>query len=131
MEDKGMKLDHVGIINKNEEEAVRFYCDLLGLEKVRESAVSAELAEQLFSYAGEIKMLVFEKGNVKVEVFVISGCHTLLPCISHFCLQVRDLPEFLERVKKADGKVISGEHRGKTVYFVEDFSGNRIEIKPV
>ena len=49
-----MIFDHVGIMNEDEEGAVRFYRGVLGLEKIRESLVSHELARQLFSLDREI-----------------------------------------------------------------------------
>ena len=38
-----MQLNHVGIINKNEEQALKFYQDFLGLEKTREILLPPEL----------------------------------------------------------------------------------------
>ncbi len=64
-----MLLNHVGIINESEEKAVRFYHDFLGLEKTREFVVSTKLSEQLFSVSREIKVLVFERDSIKIEVF--------------------------------------------------------------
>ena len=124
-------VDHIGIINRQEEEAVEFYQNLLGLEKIRESFVPPELSRKLFNLFQEIRMLVFVRGNLKIEVFVIPGFTPLSPNISHFCLQILHFPELLERLKQAGAKVITGQHGGKTVYFTEDFSGNRIEIKPL
>lgn len=124
-------IDHVGIINKQEDEAVEFYQNLLGLEKIKESSVPPELSRQLFSLFQEIRMLVFVRGNLKIEVFLIPGFTPSSPNISHFCLQILHFPELVEKLKQAGTKVITGQHGGKTVYFAEDFSGNRIEIKPL
>jgi catechol 2,3-dioxygenase-like lactoylglutathione lyase family enzyme len=124
-----MVFDHVGIINKDEGSANRFYSDLLGLKKIKESSVSPELAEQLFSFKKEIKMLVYGKEDLKVEVFIIPGFTLPSPAVPHFCLFVPDRPGLLEKAKGEGIKVITGERGGYTVYFVEDFSGNRIELK--
>jgi catechol 2,3-dioxygenase-like lactoylglutathione lyase family enzyme len=124
-------VDHIGIINKQEEDAMEFYQNLLGLEKIRESFVPPELSRKLFNLFQEIRMLVFVRGNLKIEVFVIPGFTPPSPNISHFCLQILHFPELLERLKQAGAKVITGQHGGKTVYFTEDFSGNRMEIKPL
>ena len=124
-----MVLDHVGIMNEDEDGAVRFYSGILGLEKIKESSVSPELARQLFSLDREIRMLVFGRDDLKVEVFVIPGFSPPSPLVAHFCLQVADLGALLEKAKKEGVRVISAERGGGTVHFVEDFSGNRIEIK--
>lgn len=124
-------MDHIGIINKQEDEAVEFYQNLLGLEKIRESSVPAELSHQLFNLFQEIRMLVFVRGNLKIEVFLVPDFTLPSPNILHFCLQIPHFPELLERLKQAGAKVIMGQHGSKIVYFTEDFSGNRIEIKPL
>jgi catechol 2,3-dioxygenase-like lactoylglutathione lyase family enzyme len=125
-----MVLDHVGIINEDEEGAVSFYQGILGLEKIKESFVLPELARQLFSLDREIRMLVFGQDYLKVEIFIIPGFSLPSPSVPHFCLQVPDLGALLEKAKSEGVKVISAERGGKTVHFVEDFSGNRIELKP-
>ncbi len=122
-------IDHVGIMNDDEDKAVRFYRDLLGLERIKESYVSVELAEKLFSFSGEIKMLVYGKESLKVEIFIVLGFVRPSPSVSHFCIQLPDLHGFLERAKSEGVIVIAAERGGRTVYFVEDFSGNRIELK--
>jgi methylmalonyl-CoA/ethylmalonyl-CoA epimerase len=124
-----MLLDHVGIVNRDGNEAVRFYHDLLGLDTIKESAVLPQLSRQLFSIDREIRMIVYGRGNLKVEVFILPGFTAPSPAVAHFGLQVPDLSGLLERVKEAGVKVISAERGGRTVHFVEDFSGNRIEVK--
>ncbi|MEJ2685000.1 MAG: VOC family protein [Candidatus Sulfobium sp.] len=124
-----MVLDHVGVVNRDEEGAVRFYRDLLGLDVIKESSVSPELASKLFSVHDEIKMLVYGKDGLKVEVFVLPGFAPPAPAVPHFCIHVPDLSAFLERAKAEGVKTISAQRGDHTVHFVEDFSGNRIEVK--
>ena len=124
-----MVLEHVGIMNVDEEGALRFYMGILGFEKIKESSVSPELASQLFSFDREIRMLVFGNERLKVEIFIVAGFTRPSPSVPHFCIQMPDLPGFLEKAKKAGVRVITAERGGRTVYFVEDFSGNRIEVK--
>lgn len=125
-----MVLDHIGIVNKSGEEALRFYGDILGLEKIKDSISTADLSEQLFSISEDIKMVVFGKGIVKVEIFILPGFDHPSPNIPHLGLQVDNLRELLERAKQAGAKVITGKRGDKTVYFLQDFSGNLIELKP-
>lgn len=125
-----MHLNHVGIANKTEDEAVRFYKDFLGLERMRDFVVSPALSHQLFSIPGEIKVVVFGKDNMKVEVFILPEFVLPSPNILHFCLYLDNFQEIVESAGRAGVKVISGMHNEKKVYFIEDFSGNLIEIKP-
>ncbi len=126
-----MVLDHVAIVNKDGDEAERFYLDFLGLDKIKESSVVPELSRKLFSVDADIKMLVYGKADFKVEVFIFPGFNPSPPCMAHFCIQTPDLSGLLERAKKARVKVISAERGGRTVHFIEDFSANRIEVKEI
>ncbi len=124
-----MLLNHVGIINNDEEKAVLFYRDFLGLLKTGEFVVEPELSEQLFSISKAIKVLVFEKENTKIEVFISLEFSQPSPNMFHIGLGVDNLAGLIEEASKRSIQVISGSHKGKTVYFVKDFSGNLIEVK--
>ncbi len=124
-----MLLNHVGIINRDEDKALFFYQDFLGLNKTREFIVSPELSEQLFSVSREIKVLVFEKENIKIEVLIFPEFYHPSPNLNHIGFIVDDLEKFVENASGKGIQVITGSHQGKTVYFVKDFSGNLIEIK--
>ncbi|OQZ03799.1 MAG: hypothetical protein B6D34_06325 [Candidatus Brocadia sp. UTAMX1] len=123
-----MELNHVGITNKNEEQAIRFYQDFLGLEKTREILLPPELSEQLFSLSLEIKALVFEKPGLKVEVFISDFQHAN-PNFTHFGLMLDNFAEITEKAQRSHVELVLGKHKEKTVYFLKDFSGNLIEIK--
>ena len=126
-----MIFDHIGIVNKREEEALRFYRDILCLDKIKDSVSTADLSEQLFSISEDIKMVVFGKGNVKVEIFILPEFIHPSPNIPHFGIQVENLEELLESAKQAGARVITGRRDDKTVCFIQDFSGNLIEVKPI
>ena len=123
-----MQLNHVGIINKTEDQALKFYQDFLGLKKTREMLLAPELSEQLFSVSQEIKVLVIENEGIKIEVF-ISDFQPENPNFTHFAITVDSLPELTEKAKQFDAEVIIGKHKDKTAYFLKDFSGNLIEVK--
>ncbi|MHC4139903.1 MAG: VOC family protein [Planctomycetota bacterium] len=123
-----MQLNHVGIINKNEEQALKFYQDFLGLQKTREILLPPELSEQLFSVSKEIKVLVVENEGIKIEVF-ISDFQPENPNFTHFAITVDSLSELTEKAKQFNAEVIIGKHKDKTAYFLKDFSGNLIEVK--
>ena len=124
-----MLLNHVGVVNRNEDEAARFYRDLLGLDLTREVTVSSDLSGQLFSYSQDVKMLVFEKGGIKVEVFICPGGSQPSPNIRHIGFLLDDFPSFVDRAQHFGIDLITGKSGEKTVYFVKDYSGNLIEVK--
>jgi len=124
-----MLLNHIGIANESEEKAVSFYHGFLGFEKTREFVVSAKLSEQLFTVAQEIKVLVFERDGIKLEVFICPGCRQPSPDYSHTGFLLNDFEAIKEKAQEM-GVLIVGRTDEKTVYFLKDFSGNLIEIKP-
>ncbi|TNF52631.1 VOC family protein [bacterium] len=124
-----MLLHHVGIFNKDENQAVTFYHDFLGMEKVREYLVTPELSRQLFSVARETRVVTFARGDVKVEIFLSTEFDLPAPNIPHFCLHLENFSEILETARTSGIEVITGKKDDKTVYFLKDFSGNMIEIK--
>ena len=123
-----MELNHIGVTNKSEKHAIEFYQDFLGLEKTREILLPPELSEQLFSLSQEIKVLVFEKPGIKIEVFISDFQHAN-PNFTHFGIMLDNLAEVTEKAKRSHVDLIIGKHKEKTVYFLKDFSGNLIEIK--
>jgi methylmalonyl-CoA/ethylmalonyl-CoA epimerase len=124
-----MVLNHIGIVNESEDKAVRFYADLLGLEKTREFVIATELSEQLFSVSREIKVLVFERQGIKIEVFICPGCLPHTPEFRHIGFLVEDFPGMLDKARRSGVEVIEGRSGEKTVHFLRDLSGNLIEIK--
>lgn len=124
-----MVFHHIGIMNEDEEGALKFYCDILGLEKIKESVASPELARQLFSVDQEMKILVYGLEDLVVEIFIISEFRRPWPPASHICIQVPDVAALIEKAAAQGAKVISANRDGRTVSFIEDFSGNRIELK--
>lgn len=123
-----MILNHIGVANESREHALRFYRDFLGLEVTKEALLAPELSEQLFSVSREIKMMVFEKEGIKVEVF-ISGFEHARPDFAHFGIFVDNLSEMTAKARQFDVELVTGKYKEKTVYFLKDFSGNMIEIK--
>jgi len=123
-----MELNHIGVTNKSEKHAIEFYQDFLGLEKTREVILAAELSGQLFSLSQEIKVLVFEKSGIKIEVFISDFQHAN-PNFTHFGLMLDNFSEVTEKAQRSHVDLIIGKHKEKTVYFLKDYYGNLIEIK--
>jgi catechol 2,3-dioxygenase-like lactoylglutathione lyase family enzyme len=116
-------------MNETEDHAVRFYADFLEFEKTKESVIPPDLSQQLFSVSQEIKVLVFERNTIKIEVFICPGCSLPSPDFTHIGLLLENFSTILEKATQTGVEVIKGETKEKTVYFIKDFSGNLIEIK--
>ena len=124
-----MVLNHVGIINGNAEQAELFYKDFLKFDKTRDFLLSSELSSQLFELSREIRVLVFERDGIKLEVFICPECTLPSPDLSHIGLFLDDLTATVEQAQQSGIKHIIGETSDKTVHFIRDFHGNLIEIK--
>ncbi len=124
-----MLLNHVGIVNKNEDDSLRFYRDFLRFDLSRRFTVPADLSMQLFGVPRDISALVFEKDNFKAEVFICPEYTKSSPDVSHIGLMVNNLSEIIEKAPEAGVELIVGETKDKTVHFIKDFCGNLIEIK--
>ena len=125
-----MDLNHAGVMNLNEAHAELFYGEILGFRKTRDFNLPVELSEQLFDLSREIKILVFERDGIKLEVFICPECKQQpQPDFRHVGLFVDNLDELLKKASQAGVEHIIGKTTEKTVHFIKDFSGNLIEIK--
>ncbi len=124
-----MQLNHVGIINKSKEHAIRFYKDFLGFKIAKESVVPAELSVQLFGVSGDINVVVFERDGIKLEVFISPGYKPASPDITHTGIFLENLSEITEKAAEAGVELVIGKTKDKIVHFLRDFSGNLVEIK--
>lgn len=124
-----MRIEHVGVVNRTEAEAERFYAGVLELPRVKVGTVSAPLAFQIFGISEELPMVVFARAETKVEVFIVPGWLPASQNIAHACLAVQDLTGLLARAEAAGARVIRAEHLGKVVHFLSDYAGNLVEVK--
>ena len=126
-----MNLIHIGLVSSSEERADRFFGDLLGLEKTRRSALSDDLAAQLFGIDKGCEIAYYAGGNVVFEVFFSENPEPTGRKISHTCIEVPKRAQFLERCR-ALGLGIREAPKGEVVVvFVEDHDGNLFEVKEV
>ena len=124
-----MLLNHIGLVNASEEQAEKFYGDFLELEKSREYVVPAELSSQLFDIPHDINAVVYEKNDIRLEIFFYSDSVPGSPEIRHVALFVDDITAFLKRAARFQVEHIIGKTSEKTVHFIKDYSGNMIEVK--
>ena len=124
-----MHLDHIGIMNKSEDDAVRFYGELLGLELLKRSVLPAALSVQLFGLERDVDIIVFAGEGLKVEIFICPEGTQPQPDFNHPGLHLDDLQGFIQKAGQAGAELVIGTIPGKTGHFIRDFSGNLLEIK--
>ena len=124
-----MKLGHIAVVCSTQENADRFYKDLLGLEKIRSFTIDKELTMNIFNISCECLIIFYENENMAVEVFVPTIVTDKTPSFTHFCLETPERDQFLNRCEQAGLKISRIPKGEKILLFLEDFDGNYFEIK--
>jgi catechol 2,3-dioxygenase-like lactoylglutathione lyase family enzyme len=124
-----MHLNHVGLVSSSQEKSDRFFANLLGMERIKSSSLSAELAEQLFGIGEDLELLHYGVGDLLVEVFVPSRSNLAAHRMSHLCLEVADRSSLLEKCAAMGVTVIEALKDDSVVVFIKDYDGNLFEIK--
>lgn len=123
-----MLLKHVGLACRSEVNADIFYRDLLGLNKSEPKALSADLSRAIFNINAELLMINYMDENIHFEIFVADQVDMPRDLIAHQCLEVGDLPEFLDKCRGIGVEVALIPKGDKTLTFINDFDGNLFEI---
>jgi catechol 2,3-dioxygenase-like lactoylglutathione lyase family enzyme len=123
-----LRIHHVALVCGSEENADRFYRDLLGFEQTRSFMVPGDLARGLFGYEGNIQTLTYLKDDTCFEVFVVDEAHPATP-LCHVALAVENKSGFLKRCERFQIRIVEVSKGEKTVTMIQDFDGNLFEIK--
>ncbi|MDD3625950.1 MAG: hypothetical protein PHV06_01395 [bacterium] len=124
-----MKINHIGIVNRDRIDAEKFYINLLEFELKYEFILQRDLSEFLFGHKSEIPVLILERGNIVIEIFIVPDFINSIPNIPHICIQTDNLEEYLELLRRNGVELITFTRDGKEKYFIKDLSNNLIEMK--
>ena len=124
-----MFLKHVGLACSQENNADRFYKDLLGLKKSQPKTLSFDLAKAIFNLDAELQIINYMDENLHFEIFITGGAKGNLGNIDHLCLEVSDLAVFVEKCRYLNVAVSQIPKGDKILTFIRDFDGNMFEIK--
>jgi len=124
-----MRLNHVAVVCSSQENADRFYEGVLGLQKIKTSPLSEELARQIFDIAQKCQISLYTNETFAVEVFVPASPPKKRAPFLHLCLEVENREEFLERCHEMALVVKRIEKGDSLLTFVQDYDGNLFEIK--
>ena len=124
-----MLLKHVGLTCSIEDNADKFYRDLLGLNKSEPKILPADLSNAIFNIDRQLQIINYMNENLQFEIFITGERRNGFESIDHQCLEVDDLSIFIEKCRKM-GVALSQIPKGdKTLTFIKDFDGNLFEIK--
>ena len=124
-----MQLKHAGLLCSTEENADKFYQDMLGLTKNTPKILPCDLSQAIFGVDTDLKMINYTDDGLHFEIFVYPQKHVLPETIAHVCLEVDDRKAFLHRCETMGIKTNIIPKNEKTLVFVYDFDGNLFEIK--
>lgn len=124
-----MRLRHVALFCRSEENSDKFYGEILGLNKEQTKTVPSSLSKQIFNIEQEFKIVNYAKGDVRFEVFIGDSPPLGDRRIDHVCIEVDDLPGFLDKCKSSDVRILDIPREGPPLIFIWDFDGNSFEVK--
>ena len=123
-----MLLRHAGLTCSTEDNADKFYRDLLGLNKSEPKTLPSDLSKAIFNLDAELKMINYMNEHSHFEIFITPQSHTSQWQINHLCLEVADLAGFIAKCHSFEVEVALIPKGDKTLTFIKDFDGNFFEI---
>ena len=124
---RAMTFKHTGLTCRSEENADRFYQQILGLERQEPKILAAALSQALFGIEAEVPIINYVGSAAHFEIFIYDSPEPK-PSIDHTCLQVESLPDFLDLCRQNNVEIQMVPKGNKTITFVKDFDGNSFEI---
>ncbi|NVM22576.1 MAG: VOC family protein [Desulfobacterales bacterium] len=124
-----MRLHHLAVVCRSQENADRFYQGVLGLKRIKNFVLNRELAEQLFDISRKCQVILYGNDNFALEVFVADPVPGKNATFEHFCLEVEDKEEFVKRCEFMHVELRRIPKGEALLTFVKDYDGNLFEIK--
>ena len=126
-----MKIEHIAVGYNSEEEANKFFVELLGLKKISSKSVSPDLMEKFFGVKKEHKFIVFGNQDSIFEVFITYKKGKAKDPFTHICLAVDNRDEFVDKalLMGFDLVKVFREESDGYYLFVKDSFQNLYEIK--
>ena len=126
---KTVTLNHIGLLNFDEKQALKFYREILGFNEQYRFSLSANEAEKIFTIRQNLQVIVFIKDDVKFEIFIPQETIPFIPAVNHVCLNVAERSSIVARCKENGLKVTEIRRPDRVTVFVNDFAGNVFELK--
>jgi len=124
-----MLLKHVGLACGTEENADRFYQDLLGLNKSQPKTLPSVISKAIFNLNADLQIINYMDEKIHFEVLVTGLIGNKSDQIAHHCLEIDALSDFIEKCRALNLEIRQIPKGDKTLTFIKDFDGNLFEIK--
>ncbi len=120
---------HTALVCSQEENADRFYRQLLGLEKATAKVLPQSLAKAIFNIDAELNIINYTGAGIHFEIFIAQGQTPDNEKIAHTGIEVDDRRLFLDACRNLGIWVNQVEKGEKVLLFVRDFDDNLFEVK--
>jgi len=126
--------DHIGILTKDRRRLERFYVEKLKFKRERRDTLPKSLMKAIFGIESECELSRLVSGEVKIEIFEPGSTQAKkraqkVAGYNHWGYCVGDREKFVQVLKRRGVRTIEVKRDVRTVYFVVDPDGNRIEIR--
>ncbi|HEU0245489.1 MAG TPA: VOC family protein [Gaiellaceae bacterium] len=120
------RLDHVAVLVRSTDEALRFYCDHLGL--------AVHSSEELD--APQVRLTYLDAGNAYIQLVEPLDPSSSLEAwlnehgegLHHICFGVDDVPAAVAELSEPGSEVVLGSGRGRLSSFITG-NGNSVRIE--
>jgi catechol 2,3-dioxygenase-like lactoylglutathione lyase family enzyme len=129
IKEREMLLKHVALECSLEEDADRFYGNLLGLTKMPAKIVPSTLSKRIFNLDFEYKIINYSNDRLQFEIFISNQKKPERKKIEHVCLEVDNLEAFVEKCKGLNVRILQIPRGESYLTFIKDYDGNLFEIK--
>ena len=124
-----MIIKYVGLICSEEENADKFYKEVLGLRKMEPRTLPAALSKDIFNVDSELTMINYLNDEIHFEIFIHDQVKNTTEIIEHICLEVDDRKNFINRCESLGVRFNKIQKEEKTLVFIWDFDNHLFEIK--
>lgn len=126
-----MKIEHIAVGYNSEEEADRFFINLLGLKKIRSKSVPEDLMKKFFSVKRESKFILYGNEDSNFEVFITNDNSRARDVFTHSCLLIEKRDEFVDKASSMGYDLVKVPRKDSNGYylFIKDGFRNLYEIK--
>ncbi|MFW9942986.1 MAG: VOC family protein [Candidatus Thorarchaeota archaeon] len=126
-----MEIEHIGIGYNSEEEADKFFIDLLGLKKTRSKSVSEDLMKKFFNVSRDCKFIIYGNKDSNFEVFITNDNSRAKDVYTHSCLLIEHRDDFVDKASSMGYDLVKVPRKDSDAYylFIRDSFRNLYEIK--
>lgn len=123
----GMKIEHIGLTIKDPVEIDHFYCEVLGMRRIRDFILYKDVSEVVFGIEEDIQVAFLEKDGMTIELFVSE--QTNKNPIDHICISVSDRKLLIQKAQQKGYTYTRIKRPEYDLVFLKDKSGNLFEVR--